>query len=122
LHIADPDASTLVIFVILLVFMFKVMASNSLPILGSPGALWDLFQSDVIQTQAYGAKDGSYLTMQSGEGLILAAVILVSGFSSVFVDPAYGKKRLLASLALSLRVISMGHSRGFRFRWVFAQQ
>jgi hypothetical protein len=55
-----------VIFIILLVFMFKVMASSSVPVLGSPGALWDLLQPDVLTTQAYGAKDGSYLTMDSG--------------------------------------------------------
>ncbi|QDS76336.1 hypothetical protein FKW77_002734 [Venturia effusa] len=85
---------TVVIFIILLIFMLKFMASNSLPVLGSPGALWDLLQSDHINTEAFGAKDGSYLTMQSGEGLILAAVILVSGFSSVFVDPAYGQKAI----------------------------
>jgi hypothetical protein len=99
-----------VIFVILLVFMFKVMAGSSVPVLGSPGALWDLLQPDVLTTKAYGAKDGSYLTMDSGgtyfspwiterlrkllirsmiiEGLILAGVILVSGFGSVFVDPS----------------------------------
>lgn len=83
--------STIVIFVILLVCMFKVMAVESLPVLGSPGKLWDLLQS---QTGAYGAKDGSYLTMQSGQGLILGVVILVSGFGSVFVDPSYGQKAI----------------------------
>lgn len=81
--------STIVIFVILLVFMFKVMATSSVPVLGSPGALWDLLQPGVLKTAgAFGAKDGSYLTMDSGEGLILAGVILVSGFGSVFVDPS----------------------------------
>lgn len=88
------STSTVVIFIILLVFMFKVMASNSIPVLGSPGALWDLLQSNNIKTQALGARNGSYLTMQSGEGLILATVILVSGFSSVFVDPSYGQKAI----------------------------
>lgn len=82
------SCSTIVIFVILLVCMFKVMATDSLPVLGSPGALWDLLQTDNVKTVAYGAKDGSYLTMQSGQGLILAGVILVSGFGSVFVDPS----------------------------------
>jgi hypothetical protein len=63
---ANWPSSTVVIFIILLVFMFKVMASSSVPVLGSPGALWDLLQPDVLTTQAYGAKDGSYLTMDSG--------------------------------------------------------
>lgn len=78
---------TLIIFTLVLVVMFKVMAVQSLPVLGSPGALWDLLQPDKLQTSAYGAKDGSYLTMDSGQGLLLAGVILVSGFGSVFVDP-----------------------------------
>ncbi|KAH9884263.1 hypothetical protein F4778DRAFT_787886 [Xylariomycetidae sp. FL2044] len=87
---------TIVIYVILLVFMFKVMAVTSLPVLGSPGALWDLLQSDAAMANggALGSKDGSYLTMQSGQALLLAGVILVSGFGSVFVDPAYGQKAI----------------------------
>lgn len=74
--------------------MFKVMAVESLPVLGSPGALWDLLQSDAAMAGggAIGAKDGSYLTMQSGEALLLAGVILVSSFGCVFVDPSYGQK------------------------------
>lgn len=73
-----------------MVFMFKVMAVQSLPVLGSPGALWDLLQAPAAMASggAVGAKDGSYLTMQSGEALLLAGVILVSGFGSVFVDPS----------------------------------
>jgi urea-proton symporter len=85
---------TLVIFVLVLVVMFKVMAVHSLPVIGSPGALWDLLQPDMLKMEAYGAKDGSYLTMQSGQGLLLAAVIVVSGFGSVFVDPSYGQKAI----------------------------
>ncbi|KAK5123208.1 hypothetical protein LTR85_003407 [Meristemomyces frigidus] len=85
---------TLVIFILVLVVMFKVMAVKSLPVLGSPGALWDLLQPDKLTTTAYGAKDGSYLTMDSGQGLLLAGVILVSGFGSVFVDPSYGQKAI----------------------------
>ncbi|KAL6406331.1 hypothetical protein AUP68_09121 [Ilyonectria robusta] len=43
---------------------------------------------------AIGAKDGSYLTMQSGQALLLAGVILVSSFGCVFVDPSYGQKAI----------------------------
>jgi Na+/proline symporter len=85
---------TVVIFVILLITMFKVMASSSVPILGSPGKLWELLQPAAISSPAVGAKDGSYLTVDSGEGLLLAGVILVSGFGSVFVDPSYGQKAI----------------------------
>lgn len=86
---------TIVIFVILLITMFKVMTPNDrVPILGSPGKLWDLLQTAAVETPAIGAKDGSYLTMSSGDGLLLAGVILVSGFGSVFVDPSYGQKAI----------------------------
>lgn len=86
--------STVVIFVILLVTMFKVMASSSVPILGSPGKLWDLLSEAAGPDGAYGAKDGSYLTIDSGQGLLLAGVVLISGFGSVFVDPSYGQKAI----------------------------
>ncbi|KAK6081203.1 sodium symporter family protein [Seiridium cupressi] len=87
---------TIIIYVILFVFMFKVMAVESLPVLGSPGALWDLLQDPALMATggAVGAKDGSYLTMQSSQALLLAGVILVSGFGSVFVDPSYGQKAI----------------------------
>lgn len=74
--------------------MFKVMASSSVPILGSPSKIWDLLQTAAINTPATGAKNGSYLTIDSGEGLLLAGVILVSGFGMVFVDPSYGQKAI----------------------------
>lgn len=85
---------TIVIFVILLITMFKVMASSSVPILGSPGKMWDLLTAAALDSPCFGAKDGSYLTVDSGQGLLLAGVILVSGFGSVFVDPSYGQKAI----------------------------
>ncbi|CZR62170.1 uncharacterized protein PAC_12067 [Phialocephala subalpina] len=80
---------TVVIFVILLITMFKVMASSSVPILGSPGKLWDFLQPAAISSPAVGAKDGSYLTMDSGEGLLLAGVILVSVLEASAVVKGY---------------------------------
>lgn len=79
---------------ILLITMFKVMASSSVPILGTPGKLWDLLTPMATESSCFGAKDGSYLTMQSGQGLLLGAIIVVSGFGSVFVDPSYGQKAI----------------------------
>jgi hypothetical protein len=75
--------STLVIFIVLLVFMFKVMASSTIPVLGSPGALWDLLQPELLQTQAYGAKDGSYLTMDSGREYIEGFLSIPSAYQFV---------------------------------------
>lgn len=103
------DNSTVVIFVILLITMFKVMASNNgVPILGTPGKLWDLLQSAAIASPAIGAKDGSYLTLDSGEGLLLAGVILVSGFGSVFVDPSYGQKAIAGEASAVLKGYCIG--------------
>ncbi|KAI9741291.1 MAG: hypothetical protein M1834_003008 [Cirrosporium novae-zelandiae] len=85
---------TIVIFIILLISMFKVMTPGVVPVLGNPGKLWDLLQNAAVESPCYGAKDGSYLTMDSGQGLLLAGVVLVSGFGSVFVDPSYGQKAI----------------------------
>ena len=77
------------IFVILLITMFSVMTpASNVPILGSPGKLWDLLQQAAIDAPAFGTKNGEYLTMESGQGVLLGAIILVSGFGSVFVDPS----------------------------------
>ena len=82
--------STVVTFGMPPITMFKVMALSSVPILGTPGKMRDLLQPAATANPALGAKDGSYVTMESGQGLLLAGVILVSGFGSVFVDPSYG--------------------------------
>ena len=57
MSITNRGNSTFVIFAILYVFKSKVVASNSLLILGSADALWDLLQTDVVQIQAYDATD-----------------------------------------------------------------
>ncbi|KAF4619033.1 hypothetical protein G7Y89_g14814 [Cudoniella acicularis] len=62
--------------------MFKVMASSSVLILGSPEKLWDLLQPAAIASPAVGAKDSSYLTIHSGQDLLLTGFILVSGFGT----------------------------------------
>lgn len=86
---------TVVIFVILLVSMFAVVSpAASVPILGSPGKLWDLINDAQETFPAFGTKNGEYLTMESGQGVLLGAIILISGFGSVFVDPAYGQKAI----------------------------
>lgn len=98
--------------------MFKVMAVESLPVLGSPGKLWDLLQSDAAMATggAVGAKNGSYLTMESGDGLLLAGVILVAGFGSVFVDPSVSQQQFAdPSLATNgATVRTKGHCRRTR--------
>lgn len=89
--------------------MFTAMTSNAIPILGSPGALWDLLQSPDLQVNggAIGAKNGSYLTMESGEGLLLAGVILISGFGSVFVDPSVSQESAFFFLLAGSRYLSI---------------
>ena len=80
---------TVIIFAILLISMFAVVSpASSVPLLGSPGKLWDLLENAAAEFPAFGTKNGEYLTMESGQGVLLGAIILVSGFGSVFVDPA----------------------------------
>lgn len=94
--------------------MFKVMASSTVPILGTPGKLWDLLTPAAFESPAVGAKDGSYLTMDSGQGLLLAGVILVAGFGSVFVDPSYGQKAIAGEASAVVKGYFYGGELGFR--------
>jgi len=112
------STSTVVIFVILLITMFKTMASSSVPILGTPGMMWDLLQPAAVVTPALGTKDGSYLTMESGQGLLLAGVILVSGFGSVFVDPSYGQKAIAGEASAVVKGYFYG---GNNYLYLFKQ-
>jgi urea-proton symporter len=82
---------TVIIFVILLISMFAVMTPvSSVPILGSPGKLWEVVQAATPDHPAFGTKNGEYFTMESGQGVLLGAIIVVAGFGSVFVDPSVG--------------------------------
>lgn len=86
--------------------MFAVMTpATSIPVLGSPGKLWDLLQTAAIENPCFGTKDGAYLTMESSQAVLLAAVILVSGFGSVFVDPSVS-----TLLCVSLRLLNIHHN------------
>jgi urea-proton symporter len=75
---------TLTILVIILIFAFTAYATS--PILGSPGAVWTLLQKAALDHPVTGNARGSYLTMQSREGVIFFVINIVGNFGTVFCD------------------------------------
>jgi urea-proton symporter len=75
---------TLTILIIILVFAFTAYATS--PILGSPGAVWGLLQKAALDHPVAGNAGGSYLTMQSKEGVIFFVINIVGNFGTVFCD------------------------------------
>ncbi len=64
--------------------MFNVYTSN--PLIGSPGAMWDLLKHASEVRPVVGNTDGSYLTLKSNDALIFGVIQLCSGMGTVFLD------------------------------------
>jgi Na+/proline symporter len=75
---------TFTILIVILIFAFTAYATS--PILGSPGAVWELLQKAALDHPVSGNADGSYLTMQSREGAIFFVINIVGNFGTVFCD------------------------------------
>ena len=68
-------AHTFILLVVLIVFALTAYASHD--VLGSPGAVYDLLVEAAARHPVAGNKDGSYLTMQSREGVIFFVINIV---------------------------------------------
>jgi Na+/proline symporter len=75
---------TFTILIILFIFAFTAYATS--PILGSPGAVWELLQKASLDHPVAGNAKGSYLTMQSREGIIFFVINIAGNFGTVFCD------------------------------------
>jgi urea-proton symporter len=75
---------TFTILIIIFIFAFTVYATS--PILGSPGAVWELLQKAALEHPVAGNAQGSYLTMQSREGIIFFVINIAGNFGTVFCD------------------------------------
>ncbi|KAK0853495.1 hypothetical protein LTS02_011925 [Friedmanniomyces endolithicus] len=75
---------TLIVMIVILYFMFNVYTSN--PLIGSPGAMWDLLKHASEVRPVAGNTDGSYLTLKSNDALIFWVIQLCSGMGTVFLD------------------------------------
>jgi Na+/proline symporter len=75
---------TFTILIIIFIFAFSAYATS--PILGSPSAVWELLQKAALEHPVPGNAQGSYLTLQSREGIIFFVINIAGNFGTVFCD------------------------------------
>jgi len=97
---------TAVIYIIILSFVFTVYGSS--PTIGSPSKMFDLL---VAASQKYPVQDnagGSFLTMDSLQGLIFGIINIVGNFGTVFVDNAYWQRAIAARPSSTVKAYLVG--------------
>ncbi|KAH0606650.1 uncharacterized protein H6S33_003484 [Morchella sextelata] len=109
---------TVVILVIIFIFAFTTYATS--PLLGSPGAVYDLLVAAAERHPVSGNAGGSYLTMQSTEGAIFFVINIVGNFGTVFCDNGYFNKAISASPASALPGYVLGGLSWFAIPWLCA--
>jgi Na+/proline symporter len=87
--------------IIILYFMFNAYAVS--PLIGSPGAMYELLKQAAITRPIEGNKDGSYLTLKSNFGLIFGVIQLCSGSGTVFLDQAYWQRAIASRPTTAVR-------------------
>lgn len=91
---------TIVIVVIIMVFAFKVWATS--PLLGSPGAVYDILINMNKSEPVSGNAEGSLLTFHSKSGGIFFVINIIGNFGTVFLDNGYLNKAISSSPAAAL--------------------
>ncbi|EGV63817.1 hypothetical protein PSN45_004112 [Yamadazyma tenuis] len=84
---------TVIIYAILLTFMFNCYATN--PIVGSPGALWEMLVETSARRPIAGNMDGSLLTFNSVQGGLFGLVLFGAGWAAA-VDSQLFQKAIAA--------------------------
>ncbi|KAJ7569941.1 hypothetical protein O6H91_01G101200 [Diphasiastrum complanatum] len=98
---------TIVIFVTLNVFAFKVFASNTKPI-GSMSKVWDNLQKYAAAVPVQGNKDGSYLTLLSKGGVEFGILNAVASFGNLWTDQAYWQSAIAATPKAAMQGYILG--------------
>lgn len=75
---------TFTVLTIILIFAFTAYATS--PIIGSPGAVWELLPKASLDHPIAGNARESYLTVQSSEGIIFFVINIAGNFGTVFGD------------------------------------
>lgn len=109
---------TVIILVIIFIFSFTTYATS--PILGSPGAVFDLLKKAAEAHPVDGNAGGSYLTMNSREGAIFFVINIVGNFGTVFCDNGYYNKAIAASPVSALPGYVLGGLSWFAIPWLCA--
>ena len=72
--------------ILIIIFVFTFTAYGTSPLLGSPGAVWELLQKAALEHPVPGNAQGSYLTIQSRGGIIFFIINIAGNFGTVFCD------------------------------------
>lgn len=72
--------------ILVIIFIFAFTAYGTSPILGYPSAVWELLQKAALEHPVAGNAQGSYLTMQSKEGILFFVINVAGKFGTVFCD------------------------------------
>ena len=88
-------AHTVVVLIIILFFTFVTYTAS--PILGSTSKVYELLANASQRHPVEGNAQGSYLTMQSKQGVIFFVINIIGNFGTVFLDNGYYNKAIAAS-------------------------
>ncbi|RUS20158.1 Sodium/solute symporter [Endogone sp. FLAS-F59071] len=97
---------TTVIFIIILSFVFTVYGSSDF--IGSPSKMYDLLTAASAAHPVPDNAEGSYLTMDSLQGLIFGIINIVGNFGTVFVDNAYWQRAIAARPSSTVKAYLIG--------------
>jgi Na+/proline symporter len=97
---------TVILFVAIFIFAFTIYTTNDYA--GSPGKVYDLLVEASIKQPLMGNAGGSWLTFQSHDGLIFAALIFLGSFSTVWLDQAYWQRAIASKPETSVKAYLLG--------------
>lgn len=93
------------LYVCIFAFMFQTYSLN--PHIGSPSVLWDLLKAKESTSPA-DSYNGSYLTVDSNDGLVTTATIFLGGFSAVWTDQAYWQRAMASQPGTAVKGYILG--------------
>ncbi|ELQ34842.1 urea active transporter [Pyricularia oryzae Y34] len=109
---------TVIVNVIIIIFAFTAYSTGSK--LGSPSVVYDRLVAAAASHPVDGNAQGSYLTMQSREGIVFFVINIVGNFGTVFMDNGYYNKAIAASPVHALPGYIIGGLAWFAIPWLCA--
>ncbi len=97
---------TVILFAAIFIFAFSLYTTNDY--VGSPGKLWELLTATAEVSPLPGNRGGSWLTFQSHDGIIFAAIIFLGSFSTVWLDQAYWQRAIASKPETSVKAYLLG--------------